>query len=82
VGIATAVLGLPGILVDPLLGGMVSIVGFIGMITTEIRALSLKQKYDDIDHVVAMIEERADAMDEEIRRRYWAVRRLTGGRSP
>lgn len=70
IGIVTAFLGLPGIVAHQITGWMISIAGFLGMIATEWKARQQAMQVTELDFILDMIDDRVEALNDEVVRRY------------
>jgi hypothetical protein len=64
VGVVTAVLGLPGIVSDALIGGIIAVAGFLGMAATEWKASRQAETIEELDLVLGVIDDRIEALNE------------------
>ncbi len=66
VGVVTAVLGLPGIVSDALIGGIIAVAGFLGMAATEWKASRQAETIEELDLALGVIDDRIEALNEEV----------------
>jgi hypothetical protein len=70
VSIVTTVISLPGIVSDALIGGIIAVVGFLGMVATEWKASRQAETSEELDLALGVIDDRIEALNEEVLLRF------------